>query len=292
MNNKFIDVEFEEVKPKVYYTIPQIAEIIGEEEGRTRYWGNEFGKELLVEKIDGRRKFSEESIVRFKELRELINVYKFSKNQIIKYYEEKDSKRGTKYSDYSNASDLLNPKDPLGMEVLAAQLTVKMSQEIDDKLNNFLKSLIEYQEAYKKDLIIQVKTEVANEVIDEVRKESSNLGEILNKIPDNIEESLNKKQEELFSINNDFIKEQYQEIAISMTESSDDIKEKIEDFLSEITKKLKEENENQRKAIEDLNKRLEKRDASMCNSLKENMELRKKELEEKNKSVWKRIFNR
>ncbi len=292
MSNEFTDVEFEEVKPKVYYTIPQIAEIIGEEEGRTRYWGNEFGKEVLVEKIDGRRKFSEESIVRFKQIKELINKHKFSKNQIIKYFEEQDLKRGEKYSDYSNATELLNPKDPLGMEVLAAQLTVKMSQEIDDKLNNFLKNLIEYQEEYKRDLIVQVKTEVANEVIDEIRKESSSLGKILYTIPNNIEESLSKKQKELTNKSNEFIIEQYQEIAVSMTESNDNIKEKIEIFSSKLTDKIEKENEKQRQIIEDLNKRLEKRDTDMCNKLKESMDRNKQVEEEKNKGFWSRILKK
>lgn len=178
MKNKFTDVDFKEVKPKIYYTIPQIAKIIGEDPNTTRYWGNEYGEDcLFVEIVNGRRKFSEESVERFKQIKVLIKEHKFSKPQVIKYFQEMDVKRGEKYKDYKNATELIDPQDPLGMTVLASQLTIKMEKYISQELSKFLENLQEDYEKHLKEVENSIKTSITNEIIEETNNNINNLKE-------------------------------------------------------------------------------------------------------------------
>ncbi|EPB8173220.1 MerR family transcriptional regulator [Clostridium perfringens] len=300
MSNNFTDVKFEEVKPKIYYTIPQIAEIIGEDEKRTRYWGNEFGEELLVERVSGRRKFSEESIERFKQLKLLVDEHNFSKIQIQKYFKELDEKRGEKYSDYKNATELINPQDPLGMEVLATQLTVKMNEQIEEKLNDFLEKFITYQEEYKKDLIVQITTDVTNDVIDKLQENTNSINSALdniNKVISNTQNDLSRTAKEIIEQQCELISKSQEKFldGFNVDHLEDDLKAtktEVSNLSSDILKGLEEQNRTQEKLIENLTKQLEKRDTDICNRLKESLDNQKnlqRQVNEK-KGLLKRIF--
>lgn len=300
MSNNFTDVKFEEVKPKIYYTIPQIAEIIGEDEKRTRYWGNEFGEELLVERVSGRRKFSEESIERFKQLKLLVDEHNFSKIQIQKYFKELDEKRGEKYSDYKNAAELINPQDPLGMEVLATQLTVKMNEQIEEKLNDFLEKFITYQEEYKKDLIVQITTDVTNDVIDKLQENTNSINSALdniNKVISNTQNDLSKTAKETIEQQCELISKSQEKIldSFNIDHLEDDLKAtktEVSNLSSDILKGLEEQNKTQEKLIKNLTKQLEKRDTDICNRLKESLDNQKNLQQQVNekKGLFKRIF--
>ena len=300
MSNNFTDVKFEEVKPKIYYTIPQIAEIIGEDEKRTRYWGNEFGEELLVERVSGRRKFSEESIERFKQLKLLVDEHNFSKIQIQKYFKELDEKRGEKYSDYKNAAELINPQDPLGMEVLATQLTVKMNEQIEEKLNDFLEKFITYQEEYKKDLIVQITTDVTNDVIDKLQENTNSINSALdniNKVISNTQNDLSKTAKETIEQQCELISKSQEKIldSFNIDHLEDDLKAtktEVSNLSSDILKGLEEQNKTQEKLIKNLTKQLEKRDTDICNRLKESLDNQKNLQQQVNekKGLLKRIF--
>lgn len=295
MSNNFTDVKFEEVKPKIYYTIPQIAEIIGEDEKRTRYWGNEFGEELLVERVSGRRKFSEESIERFKQLKLLVDEHNFSKIQIQKYFKELDEKRGEKYSDYKNAIELIDPQDPLGMEILATQLTVKMNKQIEEKLNDFLEKFITYQEEYKKDLIVQITTDVTNDVIDKLQENTNSINSALdniNKIISNTQNDLSKTAKETIEQQCELISKSQEKFLdnFNIDHLEDDLKatkNEVSNLSSDILKRLEEQNKTQEKLIENLSKQLDKRDTDLCNKLKDSLE-EKRELEKakEKKGIW------
>lgn len=243
--NKFTDIEYSEIKPKIYYTIPQIAEIIGDDEKRTRYWGETYGEQVKVEIIDGRRKYSEESIDRFKTIKVLIDEHNFSKSQIIKYFSDMESKRGSKYSDFSNATDLINPdNDPLGMEVLAAALTVKMEDKIDSKLNDFLEKLIVYQENYKTELIAQIKTEIATDILDDLK---SNTDSIMNKISNSANEIIDG-----FNDNNKKILSDIQNnVKETIKEQQDEFIDKLDKKEDEANKRLLEIDNNLKKSMEE-----------------------------------------
>ena len=300
MSNNFTDVKFEEVKPKIYYTIPQIAEIIGEDEKRTRYWGNEFGEELLVERVSGRRKFSEESIERFKQLKLLVDEHNFSKIQIQKYFKELDEKRGEKYSDYKNAAELINPQDPLGMEVLATQLTVKMNEQIEEKLNDFLEKFITYQEEHKKDLIVQITTDVTNDVIDKLQENTNSINSALdniNKVISNTQNDLSKTAKETIEQQCELISKSQEKFldSFNIDHLEDDLKAtktEVSNLSSDILKGLEEQNKSQEKLIENLTKQLEKRDTDICNRLKESLDNQKNLQQQVNekKGLFKRIF--
>lgn len=300
MSNNFTDVKFEEVKPKIYYTIPQIAEIIGEDEKRTRYWGNEFGEELLVERVSGRRKFSEESIERFKQLKLLVDKHNFSKIQIQKYFKELDEKRGEKYSDYKNAAELINPQDPLGMEVLATQLTVKMNEQIEEKLNDFLEKFITYQEEYKKDLVVQITTDVTNDVIDKLQENTNSINSALdniNKVISNTQNDLSKTAKETIEQQCELISKSQEKFlgSFNIDHLEDDLKAtktEVGNLSSDILKGLEEQNKTQEKLIENLTKQLEKRDTDICNRLKESLDNQKNLQQQVNekKGIFKRIF--
>ena len=300
MSNNFTDVKFEEVKPKIYYTIPQIAEIIGEDEKRTRYWGNEFGEELLVERVSGRRKFSEESIERFKQLKLLVDEHNFSKIQIQKYFKELDEKRGEKYSDYKNAAELINPQDPLGMEVLATQLTVKMNEQIEEKLNDFLEKFITYQEELKQDLIVQITTDVTNDVIDKLQENTNSINSALdniNKVISNTQNDLSKTAKETIEQQCELISKSQEKIldSFNIDHLEDDLKAtktEVSNLSSDILKGLEEQNKTQEKLIKNLTKQLEKRDTDICNRLKESLDNQKNLQQQVNekKGLFKRIF--
>lgn len=252
MKNKFTDVDFEEIEPKIYYTIPQIAKIIDEDEKRTRYWGNEFGTELLVEIVSGRRKFSQDSLERFKLIKKLIDECNFSKVQIQRYFKDLESKRGDKYSDYENATELINPKDPLGMEVLATQLTLKMEKQIEDKLNSFINDFIDYQET----LTDKITDKITGTLIQKIEHNNEKVTVILDEI--------NKKIETGEETNFNSIKAD-----VNL------VKSEINNLSTDILKELKEQNISQQKLIEDLSSQLDKRDNEICSKLKQTLETRK-----------------
>lgn len=283
------DVEYQEIKPKIYYTIPQIAEIIGEEEKRTRYWGETYGNEVEVELIDGRRKYPEKSIEAFKEIKILIDEYNYSKPQVIKYFSEKRRRKGKQYSDYSNSTDLINTEDPLGMDMLATTLTLKMEERMNESLNNFLEKLIIYQEDYKNDLIAQIKTEIATDILSELRDENQNIinsvnsieGEISTKLKDEIIEKLE---------NNRTLK--------SIEENISKSSENNEKLISEIIKQKEESNNKLQDAIKESSKKEEERDEKldkMNRDIERSLRIQEqiaelREMESKKKGFWNRLF--
>lgn len=60
---------------KLYYSIGEAAEIIGESTSLVRYWSNEFGKHFkLTRSTRGDRKYTAEDIDTLKQIHYLVNV--------------------------------------------------------------------------------------------------------------------------------------------------------------------------------------------------------------------------
>ena len=148
-DNKPIDVEFENVKPDIYLTAPQVAQKIHDTDIRVRLWAEEFGDDTLlnIERTEsGRKRYKESQVSDFAFIKDLIDNKNFSYEQVRKYCK----KHGFKYAEYN--SGLVNPKDPLGFEALASALTVK----VDEKLNNFSEQLLsKIDERFKQYAILQ-----------------------------------------------------------------------------------------------------------------------------------------
>ena len=60
---------------KLYYSIGEAAEIIGESTSLVRYWSNEFGRHFkLTRSTRGDRKYTAEDIETLKQIHHLVNV--------------------------------------------------------------------------------------------------------------------------------------------------------------------------------------------------------------------------
>lgn len=132
MNEKFTDVDFQELDDGVYYTAVQVAEILGETDSTIRSWCKEssLGDVLNIKKVNGRNKFTKNDIEKLKFVKELRD-----RNYSISQTREYISKQGFQFGEFD--SGLINPKDPLGFEALSIMLAKKQ----DEKLELFKKDI-------------------------------------------------------------------------------------------------------------------------------------------------------
>jgi len=95
MHNNIIDVDYIDIEKVVFLTAPDVAREIPADEKRVRYWGDVFGdiKECGVRKIDGRKKYTKQTIKAFKIIQKLIDDKQFSHIQVRDYI----SKNGFEY---------------------------------------------------------------------------------------------------------------------------------------------------------------------------------------------------
>lgn len=60
---------------KLYYSIGEVAEILGENTSLVRYWSNEFQKHFKLQRSTrGDRKYTKEDVETLKEIHHLVNV--------------------------------------------------------------------------------------------------------------------------------------------------------------------------------------------------------------------------
>lgn len=132
MNEKFTDVDFQELDDGVYYTAVQVAEILGETDSTIRSWCKDsaLGEVLNIKKVNGRNKFTKNDIEKLKFVKELRD-----RNYSISQTREYISKQGFQFGEFD--SGLINPKDPLGFEALSIMLAKKQ----DEKLELFKKDI-------------------------------------------------------------------------------------------------------------------------------------------------------
>ena len=127
-----VDVEFQDIDNEIYLTAPQIAQRIKDTDIRVRHWADVFGDLIGIEKLNGRKRYKESDVYKFAFIKDLLDNKNFRHDQARLYL----SKNGFKYAEYD--SGLVDIKDPLGFQALAAALSV----EVDNKLNNFAENLL------------------------------------------------------------------------------------------------------------------------------------------------------
>lgn len=219
--SKFTDVDFEEIDPDVTYTAVQVAKIIQEDISTVRSWcsNSAFEEELNIKRVNGRRIYSSKDIENLKFIKALRE-----KGMPIKQIKQYISKQGFRYREYD--SGLIDPKDPMGFDVLADRILEKNNLHMEE----FLKKLIQHNEDFKNELLEQqrkINEELRDEILEqheELLKESKNDIENLNK---KTLEDISNHNNELKSELNNFIKEsvenQTKNIAEVLKENTKDI---------------------------------------------------------------------
>ena len=143
-----IDIDdYTPVENQIYLTAPDVAREINDDEKRVRHWGDAFGdiKQCGVFKINGRKKYTPQTIEAFKFIKELIDNKGFSHAQIRDYIQRNGFK-----NENDEIEGLVNTNDPLGYQALATALTVecrnlldKYNNDTQAALNNFANTIME-----------------------------------------------------------------------------------------------------------------------------------------------------
>lgn len=240
-DKNIIDTEYDDVEDVIYLSAPQMAKKVGTTENTIRTWADEnyYGDLIGIEKVNGRKTYKETQVSSFAFIKDLVENKNMKKSQVRKYIE----KHGFKYADYN--SGLVNPKDPLGFEALAAALSVGTKKELD----NFKKEILDQLKQY---MILQ--GEAVNNILDNTilkvdevvtEKMEENSKEISDKLDKSTEKTIQLQQENQKQLNE--VALTVDKIEKSNSEMNDRIKELLEDpkALNKLIKKEKN-NENKR----------------------------------------------
>lgn len=212
---KIFDVEYQDIQNEIYLTAPQLAKKINDTDTRVRYWGDQYADLMGLEKINNSIKYKESDVYKFAFVKDLFENKKMKHDQIKEYV----SKHGFKYAEYD--SGLIDPKDPLGFQVLASALTLEVNEklkefanvilsEVSDQLNNHLQN--------QRDLNLQTKAEIET-AVDEIITEK--LNENLNNITNAVSQSIDSVNINIDSVKShiDKIEQQTKEKDIQMVET-------------------------------------------------------------------------
>lgn len=258
MNNNFektIDVEYQNIEEDIYLTAPQVAQRVKTSDIKIRSWADPdvFGDLIGIKKINGRKRYKESDVYRFAFIKDLLENKKFSHEQARIYID----KHGFEYAKYD--SGLVDPKDPLGFQVLASALSVEVHKELDDFKKDITNDILtQMDDRLKKYIILQgeaINNTFSNTIlkVDEVISEKldDNLSNIKNHIDIKEEKSIQAQQEN---------KKILDEVALTMT----DIKEtnnRLSEILEnpEILKELLKEQRKEENKKGSLWTRLKKR---------------------------------
>ncbi len=163
MSKDIIDVDFIDIEKEVFLTAPDVAREIPDDEKRVRYWGDVFGdiKKCGVYKIDGRKKYTKQTIKAFKVIQKLIDDKQFTHAQVRDYV----SKNGFEYIS-DNKNDL--SKDLIGYNGLSSELSVELEQKLNVFQENIKNMLLEHGEFLKSDIKEQVALTVDEVVTDKL----------------------------------------------------------------------------------------------------------------------------
>lgn len=210
-----IDVQYTDTINIKYYTAVQVADEVNENVTTIRSWTqmDKFGDILDIQRVNGRRVFTKEDIIKIKFIKSLRDAG-MSINQIKEYI----SKNGFEYAEYN--SGLVDPKDPLGFQALASALSI----EVDSKLQQFMdavtQSIVEANEQVLKEAKKDIIESVSDVVDDRLEVMSNTIKEDNSVIQEKISEEINKKLDD--SINE--IKEEIKKTAYVTKDHIDEYK--------------------------------------------------------------------
>lgn len=240
MSDKYTDVSFIHVPDDEDCTISgaEIARRIGLKEPQTLYeWSKAFSGFLSIKKVNGRWKFSQKSLEEFAFIKELRD-----KNWTWKQIREHLNKRGFSFAEYDGG--LINPKDPMGYEALAIQISMKTQKTMQDFLINLEKTLDKRDE----ELLKRIDERILNGVSDEVNFHMLNIG---SDIKTHTEETM---QKEIIKITEDIEKIKTETLNSITDEFSNN-----SNTLNDLTKQIKESHEKDIEMIQKLRNDLEEK---------------------------------
>jgi hypothetical protein len=199
LNDNIIDVDFLDIEKEVFLTAPDVAREVPTDEKRVRYWGDTFGdiKECGVYKIDGRKKYTKQTIRAFKLIQKLIDEKQFSHMQVRDYI----TKNGFEYMTDPNTKDL--SKDLIGYNGLSSELGVEVEQKLSSFKTDIKNMLLEYGELLEDKIKQQVAFTVDEVVADKLDPLKVEIHDNLQEYKDStkitiqeVENNINKKLEE------------------------------------------------------------------------------------------------
>lgn len=198
--DKFQDVEFEEVNSKsedkkingtnhLYYNTSQVAQMLGIQDSKVRYYSKVFDDILKIEVINKQRKYKQEDIDKLRYMLEL-QAEGMSLKQIEQYCSE------VSFEDDGKVQ--IKESNPLSIKALAQKLMDHQQEQImamEERIIARLENYILNQENNNKELLEKLKDEVSitvdevmNEKLEEVKEEYKITNESLKVMNDQLEE--------------------------------------------------------------------------------------------------------
>lgn len=198
--DKFHDVEFEEVDNKtkdkqisgtnhLYYNTSQVAQMLGIQDSKVRYYSKVFDDILKIEVINKQRKYKQEDIDKLRYMLEL-QAEGMSLKQIEQYCSE------VSFEDDGKVQ--IKESNPLSIKALAQKLMDHQQEQIaamEERIVTRLENYILNQENNNKEFIEKLKDEVSitvdeivSEKLEEVKGEYNETTKSLNDIKEQLQE--------------------------------------------------------------------------------------------------------
>lgn len=198
--DNFQDVEFKEVNGKsedkkingtnhLYYNTNQVAQMLGIQDSKVRYYSKVFDDILKIEVINKQRKYKQEDIDKLRYMLEL-QAEGMSLKQIEQYCSEVSFEEGGKVQ--------IKESNPLSIKALAQKLMDHQQEQIiamEERIIARLENYILNQENNNKELIEKLKDEVSitvdevvNEKLEEVKEDYKITNESLKEMKEQLKE--------------------------------------------------------------------------------------------------------
>ena len=198
--DNFHDVEFEEVNNKIkdkqiigtnhlYYNTSQVAQMLGIQDSKVRYYSKVFDDILKIEVINKQRKYKQEDIDKLRYMLEL-QAEGMSLKQIEQYCSE------VSFEDDGKVQ--IKESNPLSIKALAQKLMDHQQEQIaamEERIVTRLENYILNQENNNKEFIEKLKDEVSitvdevvSEKLEEVKGEYNETTKSLNDIKEQLQE--------------------------------------------------------------------------------------------------------
>ena len=173
----------------MYYNTGQVAQILGIQDSKVRYYSKIFDKILKIEVINKQRKYKQEDIDKLKYMLEL-QAEGMSLKQIEQYCSE------VSFEDDGKVQ--IKESNPLSIQALAQKLMDNQQEQIaamEERIMVRLEDYILSQENSNKEFGTKLKDEISitvdeviSEKIEEVKSQYAPTNEFLNEIKDQLQE--------------------------------------------------------------------------------------------------------
>ena len=262
MTEKYTDVSYKIVPEDedCILNAVQIGKIIDEPASTVRTWAKECEDYLYIKRINGSLRYTQASIQQFQD----IKVWRREKDYPFDVIREIMKKRGEGFGEFNGG--LIDPKDPLGYEVLAEKILqknekmlksmflafdnrlAKRESEMLNKINEMTSLTV--QEVLEANLP-SLSSDVINKITAEIKQTNSSIQEVAT----DIEDYLDKNKNETIERTEEVLKSQHN----LMKENLDKYEQTTKEELNRIVSTVEENYEKETKMFEDLKFRMEQR---------------------------------